>query len=525
MPETKRPLKVFLCHASADKPKVRELYRYLRRRGVKPWLDEVDLVGGQDWQVEIPKALATSDAIIICLTKNSVDKEGYIQKEIRYALDKALELPEGRIFLIPVRYEECEVPFSLRRYQWVDLFDEAGYNRMMRALKFRAAQLERATVELPQRDIEVEKLALAEAAREKQESEIVEKAAPEKAEKGEREKTEHQAAQVAVLKETLSKSFDKLRLAALKAMPFLWISGIIGIILALLWISSWAMPQLLTFVPTAKASVTPRPISTITVSSSTVAFTKTVESTATPTKLIAPSPTLSPTEIPDAKGVQMVLVPAGEFKMGNNEGSNDEKPVHTVVLDAFYIDKYEVTNTLYKECVDVGACIPPNPSAAYNDSPYTDHPVIGVDWYQAKTYCEWREARLPTEAEWEKAARGTDGRTYPWGNNISCNFANYFGCGNDTNVVGSYEKGKSPYGIYDMAGNVWEWVADWYDANYYATLAENAINPQGPASGQFHVKRGGAWTNEDVRSSERGATIMNYWINSFGFRCARDGNP
>ncbi|MBK6645956.1 MAG: toll/interleukin-1 receptor domain-containing protein [Anaerolineales bacterium] len=132
--DQKRPLKVFLCHASTDKPKVRELYRYLKRRGINPWFDEEHLVGGQDWQVEIPKALATSDAIIICLTKNSVDKEGYIQKEIKFALDKALEMPEGRIFLIPVKFEECEVPFTLSRYQWVDLTVESGYAKMMKRL-------------------------------------------------------------------------------------------------------------------------------------------------------------------------------------------------------------------------------------------------------------------------------------------------------------------------------------------------------------------------------------------------------
>lgn len=157
MANEKRLLKVFLCHTKVDKPKVRDLYRYLHRRRIKPWLDEVDLVGGQDWQVEIPKALATSDAIIICLSKNSVDKEGYIQKEIKFALDKALEMPEGRIFIIPVRFEECDVPFLLSRYQWVDLFDEAGYTRMMRALKFRASQLERASVEISPKESEEEK--------------------------------------------------------------------------------------------------------------------------------------------------------------------------------------------------------------------------------------------------------------------------------------------------------------------------------------------------------------------------------
>jgi len=116
MAEPKRPLKVFLCHASQDKPRVRELYRYLRKRGIQPWLDAEDLLPGQDWQIEIPKAIASSDAIIICFSKRSVDKAGYVQKEIRFTLDKALEMPEGRIFLIPARMEECEIPQGLQRY-------------------------------------------------------------------------------------------------------------------------------------------------------------------------------------------------------------------------------------------------------------------------------------------------------------------------------------------------------------------------------------------------------------------------
>jgi hypothetical protein len=188
MPTDKRPLKVFLCHASADKPKVRELYRYLRRRGIRPWFDEIDLVGGQDWQIEIPKALITSDAIIICLTKNSVDKEGYVQKEIKFALDKALEMPEGQIFLIPVRFEECDVPFSLTRFQWVDLFDEASYARMMRALKFRASQLERATFQLPKKEVEEKKLVSKKATREKNHSETTEKIARERKQREQAEK-------------------------------------------------------------------------------------------------------------------------------------------------------------------------------------------------------------------------------------------------------------------------------------------------------------------------------------------------
>lgn len=151
MTDAKRPLKVFLCHASADKPKVRELYRTLKRRGVQPWLDAEDLIPGQNWEVEIPKALLSSDAIIICLTPNSVDKEGYVQKEIKFALDKAMEMPEGRIFIIPARLEDCELPFSLRQYQAVNLYEKTGYTKLMQALKLRASQLERATVELPKK--------------------------------------------------------------------------------------------------------------------------------------------------------------------------------------------------------------------------------------------------------------------------------------------------------------------------------------------------------------------------------------
>ena len=151
----------------------------------------------------------------------------------------------------------------------------------------------------------------------------------------------------------------------------------------------------------------------------------------------------------------------------------DEEPIHKVVLDAFSIDKTEVTNALYKDCEDQGVCDPPqdinsNSQASYYGNPaFDDYPVIYVTWDQAKTYCEWRGGRLPTEAEWEKAARSADGRTYPWGETIDDTFANFnYGIG-DTTAVGSYENGKSPYGVYDMAGNVWEWVADWYSDTYY----------------------------------------------------------
>jgi formylglycine-generating enzyme required for sulfatase activity len=143
--------------------------------------------------------------------------------------------------------------------------------------------------------------------------------------------------------------------------------------------------------------------------------------------------------------------------------------------------------------------------------------MINVDWNQAKAFCEWRGAQLPTEAQWEKAARGMDGRTYPWGEQFYCDKLK---CMGDTTKVGSYESGKSPYGIYDLAGNVWEWLADWYDRSYYANSPFS--NPLGPSSGHYRVLRGGSVQNYvNIRSADRSFYIPDYSSDGVGFRCAR----
>jgi serine/threonine protein kinase/formylglycine-generating enzyme required for sulfatase activity len=231
-------------------------------------------------------------------------------------------------------------------------------------------------------------------------------------------------------------------------------------------------------------------------------------------------------EITDVKGVPMMLVPAGEFTMGS-VGMSVSRPEHTVYLNDFYMDKYEVTNAFYKACVETNICMPPRDissltrSSYYNDSQFEDYPVIYVDWNQASTYCKWRGADLPTEAQWEKAARGTDGRPYPWGGEIDCNRANYAGCVGDTNRVGSYESGISPYGIYDMAGNVWEWVADWYDA--YPGGDPNASVYFGK---KYRGMRGGTWrfSNETLYTFSRYGGNPVSTNDIVGFRCARSAN-
>jgi serine/threonine-protein kinase len=217
--------------------------------------------------------------------------------------------------------------------------------------------------------------------------------------------------------------------------------------------------------------------------------------------------------------------------MGSDDRLADEKPVHKVTLDAFWIDKTEVTNKMYSLCVEAGVCREPalnrsyTHSSYYGNSEFDDYPVIYVNWNMAKTYCEWADRRLPTEAEWEKAARGENANVYPWGNKTpNYRLLNYNSFVGDTTEVGTYPDGASIYGAYDMAGNVWEWVNDWYSETYYSSSPSS--NPEGPDSGQYRVLRGGAWYFHDsnVRSAYRygddpdDPTIASSYI---GFRCSR----
>ncbi len=241
---------------------------------------------------------------------------------------------------------------------------------------------------------------------------------------------------------------------------------------------------------------------------------------------------------PPPTASDMALIPAGCFNMGDHfaEGGTNELPVHEVCLSTFEMDVHEVTNAEYAKCVDEGGCTAPayydsaTRETYYGDPAYDDFPVVNVYWALADEYCTWAGKRLPTEAEWEYAARGgLSGKRYPLGDMISGSEANSWDSGdpwdNDTTPVKNYV--ANGYGLYDMAGNVREWVNDWYQEDYYVVSPTN--DPPGPESGPEHVLRGGMWLTSlyppnAFRVADRNVDPFNiYYVTSFiGFRCARD---
>lgn len=291
------------------------------------------------------------------------------------------------------------------------------------------------------------------------------------------------------------------------------------------------------------------PVASPTFTEAAPSNTATANSTSTmeaPTDIPTVAPTAVQSKISASDGMTQLFVPGGSVYMGGLDVllENDEVPAHHVKLDAFWMDQVEVTNGMYALCVAAGACLLPtklnsdNRGEYYGMAEFRDYPVVHVTWYDASNYCQWAGRRLPTEAEWERAARGDDMRTFPWGdeppNPTNSNSQNFVG---DTSRVGSYAAGASPFGVLDMSGNVWEWVADYYDANYYSHSPEE--NPTGPETGgpdNLRVIRGGSYQDDliNLRISNRGyekgpdlSAVSGgdaYYGNSsvrIGFRCAQ----
>jgi len=310
--------------------------------------------------------------------------------------------------------------------------------------------------------------------------------------------------------------------------------------------------------PTSTPSLEPTSTSTSTPTQTAVVIdTPSVKPSNTPTPP-PPTPTESlPPLVTGRDGMEMRLVPGGEFTMGSTPGQVEqavalckqnpdgdscaqtefvsEMPQHEVFISPFYMDVNEVTNLQYGACVNAGSCQPPQEgSGTYRKSAYYDrpqfsaYPVVWVSWFDARDYCAWAGKRLPTEAEWEKAARGDDGRIFPWGNQFSSDRANTQDRGSESiEPVGQYLSGASPYGILDMAGNVWEYVADWQDPNYYFNMPDR--DPRGPNSSPSgeRVLRGGSYANYQhyARAANRGAVTPGSTTQFRGIRCVMDVSP
>jgi formylglycine-generating enzyme required for sulfatase activity len=414
---TNRPLRVFLCHSSQDKPAVRELYKKLRNEPwIQPWLDEEELYPGDDWELAIEKAVENSDVVLACISNGSINKRGFVQKELRFALDVALEMPEETIFIIPLRLEECSPPRSLRDWHYADYFEgqrERGFQRLLVSLKRRA---------------------------------------------------------------------DSLGLKIETPAPVGRVSN----------------P---TKAPPAKQSQA--------------------------ASLTYDSP---PNKLTLSNGMEFMRVPAGKFLMGSKNDNKlayeDEHPQHTVDIPDYWMGRFPITNELYNAYTKANGI--KHPVSGWEKK--KDHPVTYVKWTDATAYCQWLNnllkaelpsglvLRLPTEAEWEKAARGTDGREYPWGNqfdNKKCN-TNEGGKGGTT-PVGMYSpQGDSPYGCADMSGNVWEWTHSLMKPYPYNVKDGREDEKASDA----RVLRGGSFINNDrnARCACRNDNDIDNLNNNIGFR-------
>jgi formylglycine-generating enzyme required for sulfatase activity len=545
--EPKQALRVFLCHATGDKPAVRALHQRLCAEGIDAWLDEEKLLPGQKWQFEIPKAVRASDVVIVCLSRKSINKAGYVQKEITFALDVADEQPEGAIFLIPARLEECDVPDRLSQWHWVSLFEERGYDRLMRALRARAADLGASLSQPPARADE-----LAHSSRKETTSEFDSV--------GQGRKSE------VILLQTHSSDSSRSAAQAVTTGSPPSVSSIDRAELRRKLAERFNKDELRTLcfdlgveyenLPETKDGMARELVAQCERRGRLAELLATYERLR-PTSGVGPpvsaAPLSSQASVPQAAsvsaprytqmfgGLEFVGVPNGKFIMGSKDDNtlarDDEKPQHTVEIPYDYgIARYPVTNGQFAKFVEATQH---KHEWVQDWKSKKDHPVVNVSWHDAVAYCKWLSetlrgeigdgvVRLPTEAEWEKAARGKYGNEWPWGNEFDktkCNSSE--GGKGGTTPVGAYSpQGDSPYGAADMVGNAWEWTQ--------SLLGKDASRPDfkypyNPKDGRekldagrdvLRVLRGGSWNyiRWFARCAFRFGGIPDFWGSFIGFR-------
>jgi formylglycine-generating enzyme required for sulfatase activity len=496
--------RIFISYSRKDETFARHLAADLDRLGADVWIDVDDIPAGVNWSTAIQQGLDSSDVMIVVISPDSMESTN-VGNEWQYFWDHGHPV-------IPVQWRPAKVHFQLHRLQYID-FHTQDYDTAF-------AQLH---AELRRKGVDLAPLS-----------------------------THDSSAPIPVQKPlpTREERFPRPVLVFGVVIAVLVIAAVILALrrvtdgetdedaVATRVVAQWQTQTATALTP--RPSATAQPSATFTSEPTKTPYpTNTPEPSATHTAEPTSAPEWTPTFIPawsrnadwtpivqEINGIPMVYVPAGCFWMGSQDGGDDEKPVHRVCLSAFWIGQTEVTNAQYKLCVDAGVCTPPGSRTHYDDVAYADHPVVIVDWEQSSDFAEWINGSLPTEAQWEYAARGPEGWIYPWGDDApACERAQLSGCVGGTAPVGPDQRagGASWVGALDLSGNVWEWVADWYDESYYATLPvlpDSVLDPPGPASGSRRCLRGGSW-NDSVnyaRAAARNRLDPGSRVDNRGFR-------
>ncbi|HKI53526.1 MAG TPA: SUMF1/EgtB/PvdO family nonheme iron enzyme [Anaerolineales bacterium] len=519
MATNQRSLKAFLYFTKSDRSVVESLRERLELDGVDVIISEsVVLETETGWieerpteeerRAEILDVIQDADVILFCLSKQFGEISA-LNDEWKFVLAATVEKRLRDKAILPVRLEECTIPQTMKRWLPIDLYLTDGYEKLMRTLKLRAGMVWAALDPDESWDESFyEPVPVYDGA-------------------------------VQDRKISMTVVIALLVLVGVAVMLFVRVTNMMTgneTPIPVDVLAENATQNALSIAADRAGTATSNALSFSEPLTQTAVYKTTTEPlvlTATAIQArVTPTITLTsvslPTQIIVSDNIPMMLVPGGRFIIGYDDDP-DAGPAGLVDLDAYYIDQYEVTNAQYQICVSAGECQPPNDfvsqtrSQYYGTDAFADFPVINVDWTMARMYCEWRGARLPTEAEWEAAARGFEALYQPWGEGAGCIYGNYDNCIGDTQPVDKYLIGKSEFDVYNMAGNVSEWVSSLYLPYPYNPLDDR----ENPVSNGPRVVRGGSWVSslEEILTYHRiglDPESASVYGNDLGFRCARD---
>ena len=523
---------VFISYSRKDSAFIDQLVADLQSAGLTVWYDLSGLDGGTQWETEIQVAIEQSQFFLAVLSPNALESK-WVVREFLYAEKRGIKI-------IPVQYLPCELPMRMLDLQLIDLQKghySRNFDRLLKAL-----------------DVPTKADALAKDKLKEEEKERIERLEKEKQEKNEEERRKQVEREEIVAREKAQKEAqvferqirlekerqEKVEIQKRRKDEKEKNKAGARLRRLALW-QEWKpkLPRLVALAGLGGLVI----VGTTMLVKLNSGFMATLQK-ATSASTSIPEQSLNPISgykwQRPADGMTMIWVPAGNFKMGQDATEaieicktyqevcdpiwfTDAEPPHTIMLQEFWIDQSEVTNSMYAKCATAGACQQPERVSSlqfpdyYGNSEFSEYPVINVTWEDAMRYCSWAGARLPKEAEWEKAARGEKGNFYPWGNEPPDSFKATFNKYSDVTRIGSHPDGASPYGVLDLAGNVWEWVDAWYAAYPGGNTDSNEFFGQ-----TLRVVRGGSWAeNFNLLSSAREYATPEFQDHTIGFRCAR----